>query len=300
MRTTWRTLQALPGRWRTRWQARREAAVLARRAIPDGLWRRTLRRFPFLPPAGSADEATLRRMCSLFLDRKEFSGAQGLQVTDDMAVAVAAQACLPVLRLGLDRYDGFVGIVIQPGQVRMRRSEVDEHGVVHEFDDELAGEAVAGGPVMLSWRDVRSAGAKASMAYNVVIHEFAHVLDLADGSPDGVPLLPSGLGRREWETVLHSEFDSFCHRVERVNRGHSEQPPRVSLDLPGDGTHRDLEPPLTALDPYGATAIDEFFAVATEAFFVAPQAMQAEHPALYTLFTRYYAQDPARRGPGSR
>lgn len=238
-------------------------------------------------------------MCSLFLDRKEFSGAQGLQVTDDMAVAVAAQACLPVLRLGLDRYDGFVGIVIQPGQVRTRRSEIDEHGIVHEFDDELSGEAVAGGPVMLSWRDVRSAGAKAPMAYNVVIHEFAHVLDLADGLPDGIPLLPPGLGRREWEAILRAEFDAFCRRVDTADREADRDRTVVPESSSSDEATSGQEPPLTALDPYGATAIDEFFAVATEAFFVAPQAMQAEHPALYALFIRYFAQDPAQRTPAT-
>lgn len=256
----------------TRWRARREAGALARRPIPDLLWRRTLKRFAFLPRAGTTDEQSLRRLCSLFLDRKEFSGADGLQVTDDMALAIAAQACLPVLQLGLDRYDSFVGIVVQPAHVRTRRTEVDEFGVVHEYDDRLSGEAVAGGPVMLSWRDVRAAGATAARGYNVVIHEFAHVLDLADGSPDGTPLLPHHIKRRDWEDVLRAEFNAFCQRI----------------DEQGESAG-------TALDPYGATAIDEFFAVATESFFVSPRAMASEHPALYALFCRYFGQDPAAR-----
>lgn len=254
-----------------RWRAAREAAAVARRPVPDALWRRTLKRFPFLPRGEAQGEVELRRLTSLFLDRKEFTGAHGLVVTDDIAVAIAAQACLPVLELGLEPYEGFVGIVVHPGQARVRRSVPDDDGVVHEYDEVLSGEAVQGGPVMLSWRDVRSAGPKAAMAYNVVVHEFAHVLDMADGLPDGVPVLPPGIGREAWWQTLEREYEAFCDRVE------AEEP--------------------TALDPYGAQAPDEFFAVASEAFFVAPAAMRDEHPALYEMFSRYYRQDPAARLP---
>jgi MtfA peptidase len=250
------------------WRAHRERAAIERRAIPDLLWRRTLKRFPFLPIDGSADNTELRRLCSLFLDRKEFTGARGLVVSDDMAVAIAAQACLPILRLGLDAYDGFVGIVVHPGQAVVRREHADEAGVVHAYDEVLSGEAVQGGPVMLSWRDVRASGASADLGYNVVIHEFAHVLDMADGLADGVPLLPPELPAAEWQATLAHEYEAFGRRV------HAEED--------------------TALDPYGAQAPEEFFAVASEAFFVAPRSMQHEHPALYGLFRRYYRQDPAR------
>lgn len=250
------------------WREHRDEAAVRRRPIPDLLWRRTLKRFPFLPREGETDGLELRRLCSLFLDRKEFTGARGLVVSDDMAVAIAAQACLPILRLGLDAYDGFVGIVVHPGQARVRREHVDEAGVVHEYEDVLSGEAVHGGPVMLSWRDVRAAGASADLGYNVVIHEFAHVLDMADGLADGMPLLPAGLPAGTWQATLQSEYDGFCRRVDNEET--------------------------TALDPYGAQSPDEFFAVASEAFFVAPRALQEEHAALYALLSRYYRQDPAQ------
>jgi Mlc titration factor MtfA (ptsG expression regulator) len=250
------------------WQQWREDAAVARRPIPDGLWKRTLVRYPFLRRRDPQDAERLRRMTSLFLDRKEFSAAPGVRLTDDVVVAVAAQACLPVLRLGLAAYDGFVGIVLHPDAVVAKRQVTDEDGVVHEYDEVLAGEAVHGGPVMLSWRDVRGAGRSAADAYNVVIHEFAHVLDMADGRSDGVPLLPPRLPRAEWLGVLQAEADAFVARIEAGEEA-------------------------TALDPYGAEGIDEFFAVASEAFFVAPQAMKDEHPALYGVFVRYYGQDPA-------
>lgn len=242
---------------------------MARKAIPEVLWRRTLKRFPFLPRADSPDGLALRRLTSLFLDRKEFTGAHGLSVTDDMAVAIAAQACLPVLNLGISAYDDFVGIVVHPGLTKVRREWADENGVVHEVDETLSGEAVQGGPVMLSWRDVRSAGAKASQAYNVVIHEFAHVLDMADGFPDGMPLLPEDIRVDEWRLVFGEAYAALCAAVD------AERP--------------------TAVDPYGASSEDEFFAVTSEAFFVAPDALQAEHPKVYALLQRYFRQDPLSR-----
>jgi hypothetical protein len=196
-----------------RWQTRRDDAAIARREIPADLWKRTLVRYPFLRRLDPAEATELKRLTSLFLDRKEFDAAGGLRLTDAMVVAIAAQAVLPVLRLGLDRYDGFVGIVVHPGQVMARREVTGEDGLVHAFDEVLAGEAMEGGPVMLSWQDVRAAGPMAAQGYNVVIHEFAHVLDMADGQADGVPLLPPELTRGVWLTTLQAEFEAFAGQV---------------------------------------------------------------------------------------
>lgn len=253
--------------WWGRW---RESRALARRAIPDDLWRLTLARFPFLGQRGGEDLDELRRLTALFLDRKEFIGAHGLHVDDAMAVAIAAQACLPVLRLGLDAYDGFIGIVVHADVVVAEREFVDEDGIVHEYEEELSGEAMQGGPIMLSWHDVAEAGSSADWGYNVVIHEFAHVLDMANGEADGIPLLADRAAVEAWTDVIDAEYERFCDRVDA-----------------------DVE---TLLDPYGAEGVDEFFAVASEVFFVAPLDLQAEHPALYELFVGYYQQDPKREG----
>ena len=153
---------------------------------------------PFLARWGADDLAALRRLTSLFLDEKEFSGAGGLEVTDAMAVRIAVQACLPVLRLGLQPYRGFVGIVVHPDEVVAAREVMDDDGVVHNYDEVLSGEAMEGGPLMLSWTDVHHAGESADWAYNVVIHEFAHVIDMGDGEPDGVPPLASMELRQRW------------------------------------------------------------------------------------------------------
>jgi hypothetical protein len=249
-----------------RWQ---EARALRRHAIPEPLWHVVLGAYPFLQARSEADLARLRQLCSLFLARKEFSGMQGLVVDDAMAVAIAAQACLPVLHLkaGLAVYDNMVGIVVHPGEVIARREFMDEDGVVHEVEEALTGEAMEGGPVMLAWSDIAAAGASAELAYNVVIHEFAHVLDMASGPADGIPPHTDRAAAQAWVQTLDAAYATFCERVD------AHEP--------------------TLLDPYGAESVTEFFAVATEAFFVAPAGFRLEHPDLYRLFSVYFSQDPA-------
>ncbi|MDP3824781.1 MAG: zinc-dependent peptidase [Burkholderiales bacterium] len=250
--------------WFKRW---REARTLQHRAIPEALWQLALARFPFLTWRSEADMARLRELSTLFLDAKEFHGVQGLEVHDLMAVCIATQACLPALNLGLDWYDGFVGIVVHADVVVAQRERVDDDGVVHHFEEELSGEAMHGGPVMLSWRDVEEAGESAAEGYNVVIHEFVHVMDMRDGLADGVPALPDRAAHEEWTRVMGDEYDRFCDRIDADEH--------------------------TLLDPYAAEAPEEFFAVASEAFFVAPRDFQTEHPALYSLLSKFFQQDPA-------
>ena len=250
-----------------RWKSHREARVLARRAIPEALWQLTVARLPFLARRSADDQAELRRLSSLFLDEKEFTGAGGLAIDDEIAVCIAAQACLPVLRFGLAPYRSFVGIVVHADEVVAHREVTDEHGIVHHYDESLTGEAMAGGPVMLSWRDVSEAGESADWGYNVVIHEFAHVLDMGDGEADGVPPLPDPMQRAEWVALIDAEYARFC-----------------------DAVDRGIE---TLIDPYGATGVDEFFAVSVESFFVTPTQLRARHPAWYGMLARYFRQDPA-------
>src|SRR5258706_6376110 len=174
---------------------KRDERTLEKRAIPDTLWELTLARFPFLAARSADDFAQLRELTTLFLARKEFAGVGGLVVDDAMAVAIAAQACLPILKLGLAWYDGFVGIVVHADVVVAQRSHVDDDGVVHEYEEELSGEAMQGRPVMLSRVEVDDAAQAAAVGYNVVIHEFTHVLDMRDGQADGWPPLPDRASR---------------------------------------------------------------------------------------------------------
>jgi Mlc titration factor MtfA (ptsG expression regulator) len=254
------------------WLRRRGAA----RPIPDALWNRVLARYSFLSVRPQAERVRLRDLAAQFLASKEFHGAQGFVITDEVAVSIAAQAVLPVLNLGLQWYDDFVGIVVHRGQVVARRTATDEAGVVHHWDDVLAGEAMDRGPVMLNWHDVHDAGATAQQGYNLVIHEFAHKIDLRDGQADGCPPLPSRAARLAWRATMDAEYQAFHEKVIVAERFGGEA---------------------QWLDSYGATAIDEFFAVACEAYFVNRPRFAGEFPALVALFDPFFrVQPPAEAG----
>jgi Mlc titration factor MtfA (ptsG expression regulator) len=240
--------------WLSNWRRKR---VLARHRIDDALWARATKGLSFLPR-----NPKLRELVLLFLAEKEFAGAHGLEVTDEMRISVAAQACLPILELGLDWYGGWRGIVVYPGDFRVRRTEVDEHGVVHEWDDELAGEAMPGGPVVLSWDALAR-----DPSINVVIHEFAHKLDMLNGTADGVPPLHAGMDRAAWIKAFEDAYDGFCDAVDRG---------------------RD-----TWLDPYAAEHLSEFFAVISEAFFREARETRRRYPDVYDQLRSFYRQDPA-------
>ncbi|TMH33744.1 MAG: zinc-dependent peptidase [Betaproteobacteria bacterium] len=240
--------------WLSEWRRRR---VLARHRIDDALWQAASAPLKFLPRAPK-----LRELALLFLAEKEFTGAHQLPVTDVMRVSIAAQACTPILELGLDWYRGWRGIVVYPGDFRVRRQEVDEDGVVHEWEDDLAGEAMPGGPVVLSWD-----AAAHDPAINVVIHEFAHKLDMLNGEADGVPPLHAGMDRREWRAAFAEAYDGFCDAVDRG---------------------RD-----TWLDPYAAEHPSEFFAVISEAFFREPHETKRRYPDVYEQLALFYRQNPA-------
>ena len=245
--------------------------MLRKRPIPDSLWQFTLQRYPFVAMRTEDELLRLRRMSTLFLNDKEFSGAHGMQIDDEVAVAVALQACLPILNLGLMRYESLRSIVVHADEVLAQRTFMDDDGVVHEYAEPLSGEAMQGGPVMLSWPDVAASGDAAERAYNVVIHEFAHVLDMnSHASQAHLATAELREAHRRWLRAFSQEFQDFVHSVEY-------------------GTD-------TVLDPYGAESIEEFFAVASEAFFVQSKELQQALSALYDLMCQYYRQDPAALG----
>jgi Mlc titration factor MtfA (ptsG expression regulator) len=245
------------------WLRRRSAG----RVIPDDLWEAVADRYPFLAARSPAQLQRLRELAARFLATKEFHGANGLVITDTVAVAIAAQAVLPVLHLGLAWYDDFVGIVVHPDEVLARRTQTDESGVVHDWDEVLAGEAMHRGPVMLNWHDVAQAGASADIGFNVVIHEFVHKIDLRDGAADACPPLPSRAARQRWLERMEREFRRFREQVIVAERFGGEPP---------------------WLDSYGATAIDEFFAVACEAYFVNRERFTEDFAELTALFDSFF------------
>lgn len=250
------------------WLARLLRSIRAEAlAVPEGLWQGTLADYPFLAALPRHEQLRLRLLSGQFLDQKEFSGAHGLQVTDSMALAIAAQACLPVLHLGLKYYNDFRGIVVHPGAMLARRQITDAAGVVHSYSEALAGEAMERGPVTLSWQDVVASGHSAERGFNVVIHEFIHKLDMRDGAANGCPPLPSPAARAAWREVMGKAYQAFREKAVVAERFGGERP---------------------WLDAYGAESPAEFFAVASEAYFVNRPHFERDFPDLTVLFDQYF------------
>jgi len=258
-----------------------------RRVLPidPSAWQRLCDRLPFMRGLPEPDALRMRELIAEFLSTKTVTGAHGLDVDDDMRLVIAAQACLPVLRRGLAPYGDFVEIVVYPTAFAVRRRVTDDDGLVHEFDDVLSGEAMEGGPVVLAWDD--AAGADPATGSNVVIHEFAHKLDMADGVADGCPPMPGAL-RTRWREALEQAYDDFVARLDAVE---AAIPRHVDPESEAaDAYYRRLP-----LDPYAATDEAEFFAVAAEAFFVDPLGLQQAFAPLFEVFVAYFGQDPAGR-----
>ena len=231
--------------------------------VDESVWRWVESDLPFLEFVPADARPRLRALAVELLRGKEFHGAQGLEVDERMMLSIALQASLTILRLGAQAYDGWVGIVVYPGDFVIPRSVVDEAGVVHEYDETVLGEAWEGGPVLLSWL----ASERDSAAINVVIHEFAHKLDMANGEADGLPVLPPEMDAAEWSRALQPAFADFVRRVDSGER--------------------------TAIDPYAASSPAEFYAVLSESFFLMPLRLRAEYPAVYALMSELYGLDTA-------
>ncbi len=219
----------------------------------------------------SVERAHLRELTTLFLQRKSLVGSQGLEVTTAMAVAVAAQACLLILKLGLDYYDGWVEVVIYPGAFQVTRDSPDATGLVSHQEQALSGESWLRGPVILSWDDFAASLAAPSSGHNVVVHEFAHKLDMLNGSANGMPPLHTEMLRQQWTEAFSDAFDHLQHQLLHHRPG---------------------------LNSYGATAPAEFFAVVSECFFSNPQLLCQQAPAVYEQLVLFYRQNPQSRRPG--
>ena len=242
------------------WRRRR---TLRLTRLDPNLWLRVTSALPFLRGLSQDELARLRDLAVLFLAEKEMHGAHGLQLSDEARLSIALQACLPILNLGIEWYEGWVGVIVYPGEFRVRKEEVDEHGVVHTFDEGLSGEAWPGGPVVLSWEDADMT----QTGYNVVIHEFAHKLHMLRGDDGGFPFPHPGMDASAWRGTLESAYARFGAQVDAG------------------------EP--TIIDEYAAAHPAEFFAVTSEVFFTDSALLARDYPELYAQLAQYYRQDPA-------
>ncbi len=255
----------------------------ASRPIDEALWRQATASWLFMRGLTSDENARLKALAERFLGAKHFSSTHGLQLTDRMQVEIAAQACILVLDLGLEWYDGWSEVIVYPTQFVPEREVMDEAGVVHVTRDPMAGEAWLGGPVVLSYEDVALTADEAMRVagYNVVIHEFAHKLDMRNGDPNGFPPLHRGMDPKAWKKAFVEAYDDFCAKVDRADA------------LPGRRAQQALD--ALPLDPYASESAGEFFAVGSEAFFETPELLAPAYPAVYQQLRMFYRQDPGER-----
>jgi Mlc titration factor MtfA (ptsG expression regulator) len=209
----------------------------------------------------------LRELVVLFLHEKAVQGAAGMAVRDEVRLAIAVQACILILNLGLDYYRGWVEVIVYPDEFVAEYDYIDEAGVAHHVQEAMTGESWERGPVVISWADVQEAGR--GRGYNVVIHEFAHKLDMLNGEPNGYPPLHADMRRADWADAFNDAYADFCRKVDS-----------------------DAE---TAIDEYAAESPAEFFAVVSEAFFERPAAVREAYPLVYAQLAQFYRQDPAAR-----
>lgn len=240
---------------------------LRRQPFPAA-WRAILRRrVPCYRRLPAGLQIQLRKHILVFLAEKGFVGCNGLVVTDEMRVTIAAQACLLIFNRRTDYYPNLQQILVYPGAFIVNRVQTDGIGVLQEQRQVLSGESWSQGRVILSWEDAVEGAAVADDGRNVVIHEFAHQLDQENGHANGAPVLARRDHYPQWSQVMREEFDRLQARA------------------------RSGEASL--LSHYGATSPAEFFAVISEVFFEQPQRLSAEHPRLYRELGRYYRVDPS-------
>lgn len=230
-------------------------------------WAAAYRLSPLLRDLSGREKRRLESLAAKFIADKVFEGAQGLEITRPMRLVIALQACLPILELGLDWYDGCKAIIVYPSGFVPERVYIDEFGVEHRVREELVGEAWERGPVILSWEDAVSAGP--GDGHNPVIHEFAHKLDMRNGEDNGYPPLHADLDQDAWTSAFSSAYADFADRCERGE------------DI--------------GIDEYAATSPGEFFAVISEVFFERPDLLQRRYPGVYAQLVGFYRQDPLAR-----
>jgi len=229
---------------------------------------RNVRFYHYLP---DAEKRQLQQHIQVFIAEKNFEGCKGLEITDEIKVTIAAQACRLLLHRDTDYYPGLYSILVYPSAFVAKSYQELTPGFYLEEDAFRSGESWRHGSIILSWDQVQADAAAVYPGHNVVLHEFAHQLDTEDGKADGAPLLPGRSRYLAWARILGQDFAKLRNDAAQARE--------------------------TLLDHYGSTNPAEFFAVATECFFELPVEMRARHPELYQELQRYYQQDPAALAP---
>ena len=251
------------------WIRDRRRADLARQPFPNE-WISILQESIALYPILTEDEqSNLHGILRVLVEEKNWEGCGGQVITDEIKVCIAAQASFLLLNIEHDYYANVESVLVYPSAYIAKGRVVRPGGVVEEGPSARLGEAWEQGPVILSWQDVKSGGMNARDGRNVVLHEFAHKLDLSDGRVNGVPRLENDQQYERWAEVMSAEFKKL---EEESDEGAA-----------------------TLLGSYAASNAGEFFAVSTEFFFEKPTQLRDVHPDLYEVLKAYYRQDTADR-----
>ena len=233
-------------------------------AIDEREWAAAIEGLPILDRLDGTEVARLHGLATRFIAAKTIEPVQGQTLEALDVVVIAAQACVPILSLGLDAYASWRTVVVYPAGFISRGRDVDDAGVEHAWEEERGGESWVGGPVVLSFEDVEASGH--GDGYNVVIHEMAHKLDMLDGDANGRPPLHRGMDPVAWTRDFSAAYDDLNARIES-----GEEPP---------------------IDEYAAEEPGEFFAVASEFFFESPGVLDDAYPSVYAHLRGFYRQDP--------
>ncbi len=229
-------------------------------------WRAILEaNLPIYSALPGEDQHRLQQLINLFMAKKRFVGCGGLQISDEIRITIAAQACLLLLRQGWSVYPKLYSVLVYPYGFKVKHEESQLDGTVSRTGKNLSGESWSNGKVILSWDDVTSGVADFTDGRNVVLHEFAHQLDTESGSANGAPLLRRN-SYQTWAQVFTKNFKDLQWRSQHHHK--------------------------TVMDEYGTTNPAEFFAVATETFFEKPQQLYRKRPKLYQQLSQYYQIDP--------
>lgn len=235
--------------------------ILKKHGLPDHIWLSTTQKLPLLDSLNSVQLAKIRVLSTLLIHHKIFFGAHGFKVTLSMKIIIAAQACLEILELGINSFEGWSEIIVYPSAFKVEKEVQDENGLVSMEKNTLSGEAWGQGPVILSWEDVERDSFTLREGHNVIIHEFAHKLDMLNGRANGMPPLHPDMEISKWTESLST---AYKHLIKRLK-------------------HNKFE-----INPYAATNPAEFFAVMSEYYFTAPKILIKYYPKVYHELKAYY------------
>lgn len=241
--------------------------IIQRSTITPEQWNDVFARLPLLNGLSDAEKQRLQELAVLFLHQKTIEGAHDLIITQAMSLIIALQACLPILNLDLNDYRGWVSVIVYPATFFPKRMITDENGVVHYEESHLAGESWQRGPVILAWDETEQAGVIDGQ--NLVIHEFAHKLDMQNGEANGYPPLHREMDPSTWVRAFTSGYEDFRQKC-----------------FDGDSI---------GINCYGASSPAEYFAVFSEVFFERPDILRKYYQDIYEQLRQYYRQDPFTR-----